>query len=160
MGFQINAGSDDILKLAVAFISIITTEHLLFKTKEESEANKWMCFIVRDNGLAENVFHSLDSPAAYSTLLQGMTRFFQVDQAWRLYQETQERGIALTRDAFNSLIRVVCYLREGNEHRWQLIQVNGSYHYTSVSFISVKSYFASQSFLICVSYIMSNGERL
>jgi hypothetical protein len=29
-----------------------------------------------------------------------------------------------------------------------------------VSFISVKSYFASQSFLICVSYIMSNGEWL
>jgi pentatricopeptide repeat protein len=75
--------------------------------------------------LAENVFRSLDLPgsAAYCTLLQGMTRFYQVDQAWQLYQEIQERGIAVTRDAFNSLIRVVCYLREGNENRWQLIQV-------------------------------------
>jgi pentatricopeptide repeat protein len=88
----------------------------------------------RDNGLAEKVFHSLDAPgsAAYCTLLQGMTRFFQVDRAWQLYQETQERGVSVTRDAFNSLIRVVCYLREGNEHRWHLIQVNGSYHYTAV----------------------------
>lgn len=78
----------------------------------------------KDNGLAEKVFHSLDSPgsAAYCTLLQGMTRFYQVDRAWQLYQETKEKGIALTTDAFNSLIRVVCYLREGNENRWQLIQ--------------------------------------
>lgn len=78
----------------------------------------------KDNGLAENVFHSLDSPgsAAYCTLLQGMTRFHQVDRGWQLYQEMQERGIPLTRDAFNSLIRVVCYFREGHEQRWQLIQ--------------------------------------
>lgn len=91
----------------------------------------------RDNGLAEKVFHSLDSPgsAAYCTLLQGMTRFHQVDRAWQLYQEMQERGIPLTRDAFTSLIHVVCYFREGNEQRWQLIQVNGLYHYTSVLFV-------------------------
>ncbi|PNF40197.1 hypothetical protein B7P43_G08271 [Cryptotermes secundus] len=78
----------------------------------------------KDNALAEKVFNSLDSPgsAAYCALLQGMTRFYQVDRAWKLYKETQERGIDLTRDAFNSLIRVVCYLREGNENRWQLIQ--------------------------------------
>lgn len=91
----------------------------------------------RDNGLAESVFRSLDSPgsAAYCTLLQGMTRFHQVDRAWQLYQEMQERGIPLTRDAYNSLIRVVCYFREGNEQRWQLIQVNGLYHYASVLFV-------------------------
>jgi len=103
---------------------------------EVFQANE-LHYCSRDNGLAESVFRSLDSPgsAAYCTLLQGMTRFHQVDRAWQLYQEMQERGIPPTRDAYNSLIRVVCYFREGNEQRWQMIQVNGLYHYTSVLFV-------------------------
>lgn len=76
-----------------------------------------------------------------------MTRFYQVDQAWQLYQEIQERGIAVTRDAFNSLIRVVCYLREGNENRWQLIQV-----YTHIYwFIYLSSRITSYNFFHCFS---------
>ncbi|XP_069669992.1 small ribosomal subunit protein mS39 [Periplaneta americana] len=78
----------------------------------------------KDNGLAEAIFRSFESPdsVSYCTLLQGMTRYYQVDRAWHLYEEMKEKRISLTRDAYNSLIRVVCFLREGNEHRWQLIQ--------------------------------------
>ncbi|PSN47240.1 Protein PTCD3 [Blattella germanica] len=78
----------------------------------------------KDNGMAETLFHSLETKdsAAYCTLLQGMTRFYQVDRAWQLYQEMQEKGIPLTIDAYNSIIRVVCFLRESNDLRWQLIQ--------------------------------------
>ncbi|KAJ4431515.1 hypothetical protein ANN_20113, partial [Periplaneta americana] len=79
----------------------------------------------KDNGLAEAIFRSFESPdsISYCTLLRGMTRYYQVDRAWHLYEEMKEKRISLTRDAYNSLIRVVCFLREGNEHRWQLIQV-------------------------------------
>ena len=49
-----------------------------------------------------------------------------MDRAWQLYQEMQEKGIPLTTEAYNALIHVVCFLREGNELRWQLIQVGSS----------------------------------
>ncbi|XP_047102645.1 LOW QUALITY PROTEIN: protein PTCD3 homolog, mitochondrial [Schistocerca piceifrons] len=78
----------------------------------------------KDNGLAEKIFTSLKSPdaSAYCALIQGMTRFYQVERAWQLYQEMLQKGMPLTVEAYNSLIRVSNFLRESNELRWKLIE--------------------------------------
>lgn len=78
----------------------------------------------KDNGLAEKIFNSLESPdaSAYCALIQGMTRFYQVERAWQLYQEMLEKGMPLTVEAYNSLIRVSNFLRESSELRWKLIE--------------------------------------
>ncbi|XP_063221190.1 small ribosomal subunit protein mS39 [Bacillus rossius redtenbacheri] len=78
----------------------------------------------KDNGLAETIFNSLQEkkPEAYCAVIQGMVRFFQVDRAWQLYEETQAKGIPVTTETYNSLISVANYLREGNDLRWKLIE--------------------------------------
>ncbi|CAG2066590.1 unnamed protein product, partial [Timema podura] len=79
----------------------------------------------KDNGVAETVFRSIEpsTSAAYCALLQGMTRHYQVDRAWQLFEEMNHKGIPLTTEAYNSLIRVTSYLREGVEQRWRLVEV-------------------------------------
>nr|CAD7201210.1 unnamed protein product [Timema douglasi] len=78
----------------------------------------------KDNGVAETVFRSIEpsTSAAYCALLQGMTRHYQVDRAWQLFEEMNHKGIPLTTEAYNSLIRVTSYLREGMEQRWRLVE--------------------------------------
>ncbi|XP_067012701.1 small ribosomal subunit protein mS39 [Anabrus simplex] len=78
----------------------------------------------KDNGLAEAIFQSLEpkEPAAYCALIQGMANYCQVDRAWELYQETQDKGIPLLTETYNSLLRGVNFLRESADLQWKLIQ--------------------------------------
>ncbi|XP_037790424.1 LOW QUALITY PROTEIN: protein PTCD3 homolog, mitochondrial-like [Penaeus monodon] len=78
----------------------------------------------KDHGLAEELFKSLShqgSPA-YCALIRGMTRYYQVDRAWQLYQETLEKGVPLDTETYNSLIRVASFMREGSDLRWKLVK--------------------------------------
>lgn len=50
-----------------------------------------------------------------------MTKYYQVDRAWQLFEEAQKKGYVLSTEAYNSLIRVVNFLKEDYEMRWALI---------------------------------------
>lgn len=78
----------------------------------------------KDNSLAEEVFASLTTrgPAAYCALIRGMAQYLQVDKAWQLYQECQEKDIPLDTGTHNALIRVASFLRDAADLRWQLVQ--------------------------------------
>ncbi|KAK7874266.1 hypothetical protein R5R35_006301 [Gryllus longicercus] len=78
----------------------------------------------KDNSLAEKIFLSFEQKdsKAYSAIIQGMTRYCQAERAWKLYEECLEKNIILHTETYNSLIRVVHFLKEGFEHRWKLVQ--------------------------------------
>lgn len=74
--------------------------------------------------LVDTIFNSLETKdaRAYATLIRGLSKSVQVQQAWKLYQETQEKGIPLDVDTYNSLLRIVCYLKDSSEMRWTLTE--------------------------------------
>lgn len=51
-----------------------------------------------------------------------MAKYFQVDRAWQLYQETREKNLPISTDTYNSLIQVASFLKEGYDLRWKLVQ--------------------------------------
>lgn len=55
--------------------------------------------------------------AAYSALIRGMTKYFQVKRAWQLFQEAQEKNIALPVEVYNSIIGVSNFIKESYEMR-------------------------------------------
>lgn len=73
----------------------------------------------RDGGLAEEIFISIENPTAetYTTLIQGMTKYFQVERAWELFQEAQQKNLTLSIEAYNSLIRVCNFIKESFQMR-------------------------------------------
>ncbi|XP_030751903.1 protein PTCD3 homolog, mitochondrial [Sitophilus oryzae] len=79
--------------------------------------------IWKDGHVAEEIFISIDNPTAeaYSAIIQGMAKYFQVDRANHLFEEAQQKGLVLNIDTYNSLIRVANFLKEGYELRWTYV---------------------------------------
>lgn len=77
----------------------------------------------KDGDVAENIFITIEKPTAatYCALIQGMCKYYQVDRAWQLYQETREKNLILNTGTYNSLIQVSNFLKEGFDLRWKLI---------------------------------------
>ncbi|XP_050084303.1 protein PTCD3 homolog, mitochondrial [Anopheles aquasalis] len=77
----------------------------------------------KDFELAEQLFHAIETkrPEHYCALIRGMARFFQVEKAWALYQETIEKGIELDTNTYNSLLLIASFLRESYDKRWDLV---------------------------------------
>ncbi|XP_076260003.1 small ribosomal subunit protein mS39 [Rhynchophorus ferrugineus] len=77
----------------------------------------------KDGNIAEEIFISIDNPTAdaYSAIIQGMAKYFQVDRANQLYEEALQKGFVLNADAYNSLIRVANFFKEGYDLRWAYI---------------------------------------
>lgn len=78
------------------------------------------CF--RDGSFAEEIFIGLENPSAenYSALIQGMAKYYQVDRAWQLFEEAQQKELVLSAETYNALIKVVNFLKEDYEMRWSL----------------------------------------
>ncbi|CAH0552989.1 unnamed protein product [Brassicogethes aeneus] len=76
--------------------------------------------IWRDGNFAEELFISIENPTAevYSAIIQGMAKHLQVERAWQLFEEAQQKGIIVNTDTYNSLIAVSNYLKEGYDQRW------------------------------------------
>ncbi|KRT86915.1 hypothetical protein AMK59_334 [Oryctes borbonicus] len=77
----------------------------------------------KDGAIAEEIFITIDNPGsiAYSALIQGMTKYYQVDRAWQLFQDSQEKGLILNIEVYNSIIRVSNIIKENYEVRWNFI---------------------------------------
>ncbi|XP_022904837.2 small ribosomal subunit protein mS39 [Onthophagus taurus] len=76
-----------------------------------------------DGMLSEEIFIGIENPngEAYSALIQGMAKYYQVDRAWQLFQEAQEKNLTLNVESFNAIIGVVNLIMESYEKRWTLI---------------------------------------
>ncbi|XP_058126412.1 small ribosomal subunit protein mS39 [Anopheles ziemanni] len=77
----------------------------------------------KDFELAEEIFHGLGEKRSehYCAMIRGMARYFQVEKAWALYQETVEKGIELDTNTFNSLLHIASFLKESYDKRWDLV---------------------------------------
>ncbi|XP_052866653.1 protein PTCD3 homolog, mitochondrial [Anopheles cruzii] len=77
----------------------------------------------KDFELAEDLFHGLETkrPEHYCALIRGMARYFQIEKAWGLYQETIEKGIELDTNTFNALLHIASFLKESYDKRWELV---------------------------------------
>lgn len=51
-----------------------------------------------------------------------MAKYFQVDRAWQLFEEAQQKGLVLSAETYNSLIKVVNFIKEDYEMRSTLIK--------------------------------------
>lgn len=50
-----------------------------------------------------------------------MAKYYQVERAWELFEESQKKGFILTVDAYNALLNVTNFLKENHELRWNFI---------------------------------------
>ncbi|CAG0923020.1 unnamed protein product, partial [Notodromas monacha] len=80
--------------------------------------------IWRDGGLADEIFKSMPEPRsaqAYAAIIRGMAKHLQVEKAWHLFEETKSLRLLLDTETYNALIRVVNFLKDSNDLRWQLV---------------------------------------
>ncbi|XP_050546265.1 protein PTCD3 homolog, mitochondrial isoform X1 [Daktulosphaira vitifoliae] len=87
--------------------------------ERETLRNTWKL-----NGFANTLFSSFQNPNAYhySSIIQGMAKFYQFEEAYKFYQEACEKQVVLSIDAYNSIIRTALYIKEGTDHKWMHIQ--------------------------------------
>lgn len=78
----------------------------------------------KDNELAEQIFAEMTTktPAAYSAIIRGMCKYFQVEKAWALYDESVSKSIQLDVNTYNALLSVASFLKEKSDMKWELIQ--------------------------------------
>ncbi|XP_028132318.2 protein PTCD3 homolog, mitochondrial [Diabrotica virgifera virgifera] len=86
--------------------------------QKERQRKTW-----KDGSFAEELFQSLENPTAesYSAMIQGMSKYFQVERAWKLFEEAQQKGLVLSPNTYNSLLKVANFLKESFEMRWTFI---------------------------------------
>lgn len=83
----------------------------------------FLSYLYSDGSVAEEIFINLDPPTAeaYSALIQGMAKYYQVDKAWELFEEAQKKGFIINVNAYNSILNVTNFLKESYELRWDFI---------------------------------------
>lgn len=78
----------------------------------------------KDNELADELFAEIEpkDSKVYSAMIRGMCKYFQVEKAWALYNESLAKNIELDVQSFNAILTVVSFIRESNDLKWDLIQ--------------------------------------
>uniref|UniRef100_A0A8D9BDW6 Small ribosomal subunit protein mS39 n=1 Tax=Cacopsylla melanoneura TaxID=428564 RepID=A0A8D9BDW6_9HEMI len=77
----------------------------------------------KDNEFSEILFKSFPEPGAaqYASIIQGMLKYNQVERALSFFEEAKSKGLALPVDVFNLVLGKVNFVKEGFEHRMQMI---------------------------------------
>ncbi|RZC40303.1 PTCD3 -like protein, mitochondrial, partial [Asbolus verrucosus] len=91
--------------------------------KQSKKAREKVRKTWKDDDLAEEIFVSMENktPEAYSAIIQGMVKYYQVDRAWQLFEEAQQKNLTLNTNTFNALICVSDFIKEDFEMRWNLV---------------------------------------
>lgn len=78
----------------------------------------------KDGGLAESIFNEIEpkDSATYAAIIRGMCKYIQAERGYAFYQEALQKDLHIDVATFNSVIRIVNFLREGAEMRWLLVQ--------------------------------------
>ncbi|KAL1460614.1 hypothetical protein WDU94_012584 [Cyamophila willieti] len=77
----------------------------------------------KDNDFAETLFKSFPEPGAaqYASIIQGMLKYNQVERALSLFEEAKGKGLTLPVFVYNLVLGKVNFVKEGFEHRMQMI---------------------------------------
>lgn len=78
----------------------------------------------KDNELADQIFYEIENKtsATYSAIIRGMCKFYQVEKAWALYNESLSKNIELDIETYNSILSVASFIKEKSDMKWDLIQ--------------------------------------
>ncbi|XP_078587814.1 small ribosomal subunit protein mS39-like [Branchiostoma floridae x Branchiostoma japonicum] len=85
----------------------------------EPAVHRW-----RDGDDADRLFNSLAEPSArnYCSLIKGLVKYEAADQAFRTYNDMQQKGLRADASTYNALIKSVKEVRDRYEERWDLVQ--------------------------------------
>lgn len=74
----------------------------------------------KDHDIAEQIFAEMETKdsRAFSTIIRGMCKYYQVEKAWAFFNDAIARNIELDVEVFNSVINVTTFLKESAELRW------------------------------------------
>lgn len=77
----------------------------------------------KDHDLAEQIFSETEpkDARAFSTIIRGMCKFYQVEKAWSYFNDALSRNIELDVETFNSILNVTSFIKESAELRWDQI---------------------------------------
>lgn len=77
----------------------------------------------KDHDLAEQIFAETEpkDSRAFSTIIRGMCKFYQVEKAWAFFNDAIARNIELDVESFNSILNVTTFIKESSELRWDQI---------------------------------------
>lgn len=98
------------------------TEERWFRRSLQNIKPKW-----KSIDILESIFLSLKdeeaatATAAYNALICGTAKYLQVDRAWNLYNECQEKGLPLYVRSFNSILRLIQFTKDSGDERKQLM---------------------------------------
>ncbi|KAL3265472.1 hypothetical protein HHI36_009676 [Cryptolaemus montrouzieri] len=86
--------------------------------KGERQRKTW-----KDGAFAEEIFISIKEPnaEAYSAIIQGMGKYYQIDRATQLFEEAKQKGLTLNVNTYNTLIEAGNLLKENYDMRWSYI---------------------------------------
>jgi pentatricopeptide repeat domain-containing protein 3 len=77
----------------------------------------------KDHDLAEQIFNEMEpqDANAFSTIIRGMCKFYQVEKAWALFNDAIAKNIVLDVEAFNSILSITHFLKQSSELRWDFL---------------------------------------
>ncbi|XP_066156302.1 small ribosomal subunit protein mS39 [Euwallacea fornicatus] len=112
----------------------------------------------KDGNVAEEVFKSIENPnaEAYSAIIQGMAKFNQSSRAYQLFEEAQQKGLNLDVNAYNSIIKVSNFLKEGYDMRWAFV-VN---MLQNIKQAGLKPNLETLNSVLCVLSTMGNSKMV
>lgn len=74
-----------------------------------------------DASFANTLFKEMEkSESAYSAMIRGLGKFNAGSQTFKMYQEAKERGFRLDTETYNHVIKIVPFVRETSDARWEL----------------------------------------
>lgn len=78
----------------------------------------------KDFDLAEQIFSEIEpkDSRAFSTIIRGMAKFYQVEKAFGFFNDATAHNIQLDVETFNSILNVSHFLKEAADLRWDLVQ--------------------------------------
>lgn len=97
---------------------LLVEERFYLKAAAPMKSKSW-----DTDGLAEKIFAKLKNKdaAAYSTLISGMLKYDDVEEAYRLYEEMRSKNLVPTVHAYNHLIKAAWQKREDYQGRVELL---------------------------------------
>ncbi|XP_063930693.1 small ribosomal subunit protein mS39 [Zophobas morio] len=91
--------------------------------RQASKGKEFVKKTWKDGDLAEQIFTKMTpkTPESYCAIIQGMSKYRQMDRAVQLFEEAQKSNIPLNTNTYNSLIQSVNMIKENFDMRWSLL---------------------------------------
>ncbi|KAJ8941753.1 hypothetical protein NQ318_001347 [Aromia moschata] len=114
--------SSTTVMFAIAADGILLPPYVVYKAKHSYEG--WTQGGIEGSRYNRSVSGWFDSELFedwFKSKIYGMSKHFQVDRAMQLFEEAQQKGLVLSTNTYNNLLRVVNFLKEGYDMRWNFI---------------------------------------